>query len=173
VKVLPRPTTLVAVMVPFIASTRRRTMASPRPVPPKRRVVEASAWVKGWKSRSSTCGLMPMPLSVTSSTSCPSRTKSRASTRPTVVNLSAFDSRLSATWRSRTGSPATYEGTSSEMVSTKWLSCSVATPSSSALSAENSARRSMGSRSSTMRPDSIFEKSRMSLMTAISVLPLC
>ena len=40
-------------------------MESPRPVPPKRRVMEASAWVKGWKRCSWAEGGMPIPVSRT------------------------------------------------------------------------------------------------------------
>ena len=48
-----------------MSSARRQLMARPRPVPPKRRVVEASTWEKEWNSRSiASCG-MPMPVSVT------------------------------------------------------------------------------------------------------------
>ena len=38
-------------------------MERPRPVPPKRRDMEGSAWEKGWKSRSMPEGGMPMPVS--------------------------------------------------------------------------------------------------------------
>jgi hypothetical protein len=51
--------------LPSIMPTRRLLMLRPRPVPPKRRVVEMSAWVKASKiSLSLSCG-MPMPVSVT------------------------------------------------------------------------------------------------------------
>ena len=40
-------------------------MESPRPVPPKRRAMEASAWAKGWKRRSRPEGGMPIPVSRT------------------------------------------------------------------------------------------------------------
>ena len=41
-------------------------MARPRPVPPKRRVVEESAWENGSNSRRAVSGAMPMPVSLTS-----------------------------------------------------------------------------------------------------------
>src|SRR6516162_6231987 len=52
-------------MLPFIISTRRFEMESPRPVPPYLRVVEVSAWENAWNSRALCSGVMPMPLSRT------------------------------------------------------------------------------------------------------------
>lgn len=49
--VVPWPGTLRAPIVPPINRTIRRQIASPRPVPPKRRVVVESTWMKGWNSR--------------------------------------------------------------------------------------------------------------------------
>ena len=85
-------------------------MASPSPVPPKVRVVDASAWRNGSNSRSSWSWRMPIPESVTST---PSSTPagSRAGdvrtdlTSPTLVNLIALETRLESTWPSRVGSP--------------------------------------------------------------------
>ena len=62
---LPLPTSLSTQIRPPIISTRLLQMESPRPVPPKRRVMEASAWAKGWKSRSRPAGGMPIPVSRT------------------------------------------------------------------------------------------------------------
>ncbi|MOA55451.1 hypothetical protein D3C78_1792450 [compost metagenome] len=47
VKILPLPGVLATVISPSISVARRLQMARPRPLPPKRRVVEDSAWVKG------------------------------------------------------------------------------------------------------------------------------
>ena len=41
-------------------------MVRPRPVPPNLRVMDSSAWVKGWKRRAICSAVMPMPVSVTS-----------------------------------------------------------------------------------------------------------
>lgn len=43
----PFPASLSTVMSPRMSSLSRRVIARPRPVPPKRRVVDASAYVKG------------------------------------------------------------------------------------------------------------------------------
>jgi hypothetical protein len=48
----------------------RLQMASPSPVPPYLRVVELSAWEKGWNSRLLACSVRPMPVSLTQSRSC-------------------------------------------------------------------------------------------------------
>ena len=47
VKVLPLPYSLWTESPPPSAVAHCRLMESPRPVPPKRRVIELSAWVKG------------------------------------------------------------------------------------------------------------------------------
>ena len=65
--VLPRPGTpsLSTHTVPPMSSARRRLMASPSPVPPYRRLVDASPWLKDWNSRPTLSGGMPMPASRT------------------------------------------------------------------------------------------------------------
>lgn len=79
-------------------------MASLRPVPPKRRVVEASAWVKRWNSLACCSGFMPMPVSLTRklSQSAPSRAarETERVMRPPSVNLAALLRRLMRHWRS-------------------------------------------------------------------------
>ena len=67
VKVEPLPGTLSTVTLPPISSASRRTIERPRPVPPKRRVVEESACANGWNSRRRCSSLRPMPVSVTDS----------------------------------------------------------------------------------------------------------
>ena len=69
--VVPTPTVLRTLMVPPISSASWRVMVVPRPVPPKRRVVDASACAKGSKIRSRCWLAMPMPVSSTSSNSHP------------------------------------------------------------------------------------------------------
>ena len=65
VKVDPCPSSLTTSMSPPSMWQRRLVMANPRPVPPKVRVVEASAWEKVWNSFSICSGVIPMPESVT------------------------------------------------------------------------------------------------------------
>jgi hypothetical protein len=91
-------------------------MFRPRPVPPKVRVVEASAWVKAPNSLDRVAGLMPMPVSVTVRRTSVrpvrgSGAQSRVtSTRPTTVNFRALDSRLARHWRTRTASNSSIGG---------------------------------------------------------------
>ena len=66
---LPSPGRLSTDTPPPISSTSCRQIASPSPVPPKRRVVELSAWVKGRNSAAVWSGDMPMPVSQTSTSS--------------------------------------------------------------------------------------------------------
>ncbi len=90
-------------------------MASPRPVPPKRRVVEASPWVKSSKIRGRRSAGIPMPVSRTR-ISMPRfggrARRTEISTEPRSVNFTALPSRLMAIWRMRTGSPANSRGRS-------------------------------------------------------------
>ncbi len=60
---LPSPFRLVTVISPFSSAASLLEMDSPRPVPPKLRVVDPSAWVKGLNSLASTSGAIPMPVS--------------------------------------------------------------------------------------------------------------
>lgn len=114
---LPRPGSLSTASRPPICSTSRMQMVSPRPVPPYRRVVEASAWENGSNSRTTSCGAMPMPVSQTSKRNAAtsgepaSTTRTRTATSPVSVNFSALPARLMSTWRSRPGSVATVRGT--------------------------------------------------------------
>ena len=52
-------------MVPPIISTSCLEIASPSPVPPYLRVVEASAWTKGENNAATWSGRIPIPVSVT------------------------------------------------------------------------------------------------------------
>ena len=67
---LPTPSWLVTLICPPSTSTSRLLMASPKPVPPKRRAVEASACVNGSKTFAHCSSVMPMPESLTSNSSC-------------------------------------------------------------------------------------------------------
>ena len=62
-KVLPSPNTLLTPMSPPMSSASRLQMVRPSPVPPYLRVVELSPWKNEEKSRSTTPGFMPMPVS--------------------------------------------------------------------------------------------------------------
>ncbi len=111
-KVEPRPGCDSTPMLPPIRSTMRLQITRPRPVPPYRRVVLASAWLKARNRRSALPSGMPMPVSATSKrNSCWVRPSPRrltdSVTEPRSVNFTALLSRLVSTWRRRTGSPRT------------------------------------------------------------------
>ena len=109
VKVLPWPNWLMTSISPPRALARRREIARPMPVPPKRRVVELSAWVNGWNSPPSVSGEMPMPVSEMANCTRPepgagSRLRTDTRTPPCSVNLTALPSRFSRICRSLAGS---------------------------------------------------------------------
>mmetsp|Transcript_23833 Transcript_23833/g.61890 ORF Transcript_23833/g.61890 Transcript_23833/m.61890 type:complete len:295 (+) Transcript_23833:3818-4702(+) len=100
-KVLPWPGLLWMPMLPFIMPTSCLQMASPRPVPPKRRVVLASACVKRLNNLACAAFEIPMPLSVTLTRRLTWLSVSMVSfsqlttISPDLVNLTALESRLS------------------------------------------------------------------------------
>ncbi|MBV6475800.1 MAG: hypothetical protein MOGDAGHF_01366 [Rhodocyclaceae bacterium] len=164
----PRPGSLSTQMRPPISSTSALEIARPRPVPPYLRVVELSAWLKGWKSLAHCSGVMPMPLSLTrkcsSMSSAPPPARSTPiTTSPRSVNLTALLARLTRTWPSRSGSPTSVAGRSGG------TSKSSSSPLSSALMPTMLARLSITSSrrkptfSMAILPASTLEKSRMPL----------
>src|SRR5262245_17374811 len=103
----PLPGSLATVTSPPIMRASLREMASPSPVPPKRRAVAASAWLNSSNSFACCSAVMPMPVSTTaSSIPLPPLATLRACslTSPCLVNLQALLSRLSSICRSRMGS---------------------------------------------------------------------
>ena len=139
VKVEPCPGALATVMSPPIIRQRRRLIASPSPVPPYLRVVEASAWVNASNSFPICSGVMPMPVSeiaMVTQSRPPSSGQRLTSTRiiPRSVNLLALLARLSSAWRSRVGSARiapTSAGPPPDLVAVLDASCrTVATTSS-------------------------------------------
>jgi hypothetical protein len=64
--VLPRPASLSIAIRPPIKATSRDEIVRPRPVPPKRRVVEPSACENGSKMSCCFSGGTPIPVSATS-----------------------------------------------------------------------------------------------------------
>lgn len=94
-KVDPLPAVLSTPTVPPISSASRLLIASPSPVPPKRRVVEVSACSKLRNRRSRWASSSPMPVSATSKRSSSSpllrwATRARRVISPCSVNLTAL-----------------------------------------------------------------------------------
>ena len=179
VNVLPLPGTLLRRISPPSRCASSRLIASPRPVPPYLRAVPASACWNASKMILCFSGGMPMPVSLTENSTTdgawfstgwsrrpaarsPTPTCSR--TPPRSVNLKAFDSRFFNTCSRRLESVV------------------IARPSRGSKSAVNESlrasaswrklrsivsRRCVNSRSSHSTvtvPDSIFDRSRMSLI---------
>ena len=122
VNVLPSPGVLSAVMNPPSSWAISRLIDRPSPVPPYLRLVVPSACWNAPKIDSSWCSAMPMPVSVTrNATAGPCARSGRgsrsgstgsmcSSTPPTSVNLTALDSRLRSTCRSRESSVSSSTG---------------------------------------------------------------
>ncbi len=151
-------------------------MARPRPVPPYLRVVDESACENDWKRRPMPSGDRPMPVSRTAKVSSTRPSAAGAAltvstTSPASVNLTALASRLSRIWRSRVTSPSTARGMSpsNRYAVSRFFSTARVDTRSSADSTQS--RRSNGCASMSIRPASIFEKSRMSLMIVSSASP--
>ena len=173
---------LSAVTVPSMSSARRRLIASPRPVPPYRRAIDASAWLNDLNSRPSRSGGMPMPVSLTAistsqrerSVPSPSTTgwpESSTSTSPRSVNFTALVSRLSTTCRMRPRSPRRAGGRLGDVTRRRPIPFARAVGARTASAAATVSSTENGSDSSSNRPASIFEKSRMSLMIVSSASP--
>ncbi len=167
-KLLPCPGSLVTPISPSIISASRRVIASPRPLPPKRLVVDASACEKASNSVPCRSRAMPMPLSRTLNRSIAAslslvRHSTRTSTDPTAVNFTALLTRLTSACINRVGSPARASGApSASTISSSPLRRAPST--TMATLRDNTVRSEKSTRSSSSLPDSIFERSRMSLI---------
>ena len=166
--VLPLPDTLSTVNLPFIFSTRRRQIPNPRPLPPKRRVVELSACVKSSNISPSLSAGMPMPVSLKANRICPGWPSScgpmRSSTRPLMVNFTALLTRLLRICCRRTGSPTKQGGVPGANCISTEMFFRRARGKASSITRSTSSRRSNSIASSSNRPASIFDKSRMSFI---------
>ena len=119
---------------------------------------------------------MPIPLSRTSMRTAPRPALSTAltamRTSPRSVNLTALPIRLSAICRTRVGSPRMKRGSSGSMSSRTSTPFSTARSTIESTVPSSSATASKSTLSNSRCPASIFEKSRMSLISASSASPL-
>ena len=176
-KLLPTPGTLCTCIVPPMSCTSLLLMVRPRPVPPKFRVVELSAWEKGLKMCSSLSAAMPTPVSRTTKRK-PQRfgallgtCSMPSTTSPRGVNLTALLARFSSTWPRRKGSPRSASapaGTAPTTTSSSFLPTE-ADRMPARLSRMSERRKGTSSICSCLA--SILEKSRMSLTMLSSELP--
>ena len=96
------------------------------------RLFGASTWLNDSKSRSRFSFGMPMPVSCTlkwssyvpSGVAGDGATRSWSLTSPSSVHLTASDSRLGRTWRSRARSPRVTEGTAESIRQVRSMPCS-------------------------------------------------
>ena len=176
VKQLPTPSSLVSPTCPPWSSTIRFTSANPKPVPEYWRFKALSIWIKGWKSRGTWSGAMPMPVSVTAirrkcwELSFPlARVKgviSRVIFPDSGVNLTALLSRLIKTWRMRRLSTKTLgSGLKEFLISNRMSFLSACCLMKVRLDLHRESR-SVGVQFSSIWPDSIFATSRMSLINS-------
>lgn len=91
-------------------------MASPKPVPPNLRVVEASTWIKGENSFSRSSGTIPNPVSVIANrivavVAVSDHNSALTTTSPWLVNLIALPIKFIKICRKRPASPCRCVGT--------------------------------------------------------------
>ena len=173
----PRDGSLETLIPPPILSARPLQMASPSPVPPKRRVVEGSTWLKLSKRRSSRSFGMPIPVSRTTistfrfpfAVGCED---ARRTISPQGVNFTAFDRRFRRICRTRVTSPSSVEGTEGSMRKERSRPLAAAAGATRSKESSTASRREKGRLSSSSRSDSIFEKSRTSFRSVRRVSPL-
>ena len=167
----PLPGALTTSMVPPCSSTSRLEMASPRPVPWYFLTRVLSPWTKGWNSRAMSASSMPGPWSRTQK-----RTAEPASSAPistavwSSLNFTALESRFSRIWRSLPRSARTPEDDTARVrtsIPFRWA-CGATRDTASVIAPAGAS----GSTCSSIRPDSIFARSRMSLIKASKCLPL-
>ena len=155
-----------------MSSTKRFVMASPSPVPPWRRAIDASPCSNEPNILSKYSGSMPHPVSSTanrshSRPSSPSSNRSMSSvTRPpSGVNLNALPMRLYTTWFNRKGSPTTLSGTLPSTTVSKATPRSAAWVRNTAASEPMNVARSNASYLISILPLSILLMSSMSLIS--------
>ncbi len=166
---LPLPGSLASEILPFISSHNCLHIASPSPVPPYSRVVDASTCEKGVNNCCCFASVMPIPESFTFIFSIRSWSvfsiDALTTTSPWLVNLTALLIKLVTTWRMRPGSPIKCEGskeTKSKIISMPF-SCAVKACASAISPIKSRALKCICS-SSTL-PASTLEKSKISLIT--------
>ena len=152
-------------MSPPRSRARWRLIDSPRPVPPYSRVVLLSTWRNSSKITPKALSGMPMPVSATVSVSPPSWYRVVTVTVPSAVNFTALLRRLMRICFSLSSS--VYNGGSS-------AASAFTSRSRSLLTSGSTVRRQRSTSGSklklvawtSMRPASILERSRMSLINA-------
>ena len=160
-------------------------MVSPSPVPPKVRLVEVSACWNASKINSCFSEGMPIPVSETAKAStcsalrsaaelnpsAPNSTSIESATRPDGVNLKALESRFFSTCCSRGASVRIIPGTAGEIEIENSIP-GVRVGRNVRSSASATSLIFTGRTSTCSLPDSIFERSRIWLMSESRSCPL-
>ena len=176
-------------MRPPSSAVTSLAMDSPSPVPPYRRLSVPSPCWKAPKITARFSGAMPIPVSVTENASrlpspspAPSpaaastepgsaaaaaaeTARTRSVTCPFSVNLTAFDSRLPSTWRSRCRSVTSSAGADGSIEISKSSPFSAVSGPNVACRSSTSALSRNRSACTSIRPASTLDRSRMSLMS--------
>jgi hypothetical protein len=171
--VLPRPASLTRPISPPSTLTSSRLMARPSPVPPKRRVVLASAWVNGSNRPACCSSSIPMPVSDTSNRTGtvpgaklpPAAGDAVTVTCPLGVNFTALPARLSSTWRSLPASPLTVPASAGSQRAVTVRSLLPVASATRPITSSSSRQISKSARSRTILPASSLLKSSTSLIT--------
>ena len=164
----PLPYSEVTLITPPISVTSCLQMARPRPEPAGFATRLSEILVKSVKSLAQSDACMPTPVSSTSMrtmwfVSVSVSLKQRTQIVPSFVNLMAFESRFSTTWRRRSPSPTTICGTE-RMSTTRSMPRASACMRTSCAAPSSAEHRLKGCHEISSCPASIFERSRMSLM---------
>ena len=174
-KVEPMPGVEVTSILPCIRSMMRLEIARPRPVPPKRRLIESSACENSPNSLPMCSGAMPMPVSRTqhSIVAAPAfwcRQRAPISIAPVSVNLIALTARLSMTCCNRAGSPTSMGGKPGSVTARMARPFSAAFAATMLTAWSSKAAGENGIDSSSILPASSLEKSSRSLSSRSRLL---
>src|ERR1044071_441871 len=165
VKVDPRPGALSTQIRPPCSSTNFFARVRPRPVPSCLRVSSWPTWRNSSKIAAWSSGAMPMPVSVTAISTMPFRWVAFRQIRPpSGVNLTALERRFSSTCLTLRSSP-TSSSSPGSMSSCREMPCRVARSLHRVTAFSRAVGRWKGTGASSMRPASILERSRMSLIS--------
>ncbi len=170
VKVDPSPSRLSAVSLPASNQADFFAMARPRPVPSNCLEEEPSTWRNSSKIKGSSSFGIPMPVSFTLMTNSPPSFLTEMATPPSGVNLTALSRRFLRICLSLESSVFT-SGRSFGISASRKISFSMATGLRVSRSEMTVSLREKSEGLISTRPDSIFERSRISFIRSSNCLP--
>ncbi len=164
-KVVPLPGIERQVTSPPIARASRREIVRPRPAPEREGAVLDGPCSNASKMRSIASGGMPSPLSLTQNRSSPSLMPTARPTWPRAVNFSALPMRLCSTCLTRDASISAAAGRPRSNSTSNASLRSSATGCSRSVTSRTVCAMSVGWAFSSMRSNSMRERSSRSPMT--------